>query len=80
MDNTITTHVTETIALTLIERAGIERRDASTRRGPAFKYMVPEEARPLIGDHEWTWELDEALMWAMVIIAAVDDPDLLAWR
>lgn len=45
------------VAQALIERAGIEHRDAG--------WVVPVEARPLIGDgdYEWTWNAREALGW-----------------
>lgn len=56
------------VAQALIERAGIERHNA--------KWVVPVEARPLIGDYEWTWNSREALRWALIIIASVDGPRL----
>lgn len=78
---TITTHVSPTVAQTLIERAGIEPQIVIDRKGrESVKWIVPEEARFLIGDHAFTWATDEALMWAMTIIASVNEPDLLVWR
>jgi hypothetical protein len=63
----ITAHIPVATAHTLIQRAGIERDD----RG---RFLVPEEAQPLIG-HDFTWAGDEAL----TLIAAADDPAMLVW-
>jgi hypothetical protein len=67
----ITAHIPVATAHTLIQRAGIERDD----RG---RFLVPEEAQPLIG-HDFTWAGDEALTWALTLIAAADDPAMLVW-
>ena len=71
MTKTLTTHLTHSVADELLKRAGIQQ-DARGR------WVVPDEAAILTG-HEWTWAKDEALTWALVIIASVDDPELLVW-
>lgn len=63
MDITVT--VTRSLGLDLIEMAGFTRDE----RG---RWVVPEEARELTNGHAWTWATDEALMWALVIIASGD--------
>jgi hypothetical protein len=62
---TVTTHVNQSVAESLIGRAGITR-------DPDGRWLIPEEARDLIGAHPFTWATDEALTWALVILATAD--------
>ena len=80
----VTTTVTQTVAHELIERAGIEPQIVTSRSGgrsvESVRWNVPEEAQTLTGGHEFTWATDEALTWALVIIATVDEPEMLVWK
>jgi hypothetical protein len=72
-EDTISAHLTHSVADALIALAGITQDE----RG---RWIVPDEAADLTGqDDTWTWAKDEALKWALVIIASVDEPELLAW-
>ena len=57
---TFTINVTQDQAGDLLAIAGITR--------DAGRYIVPAEARVLTNGHEFTWGLDEAVMWAIRII------------